>query len=177
MYCTVVTNPVLHYGHSLHFRFNIKKDDYPAVMLFKKAEDGDDVEEFKFSGQDFSAANLKNFLRQKTGVYLPLAGCIESMDSVADKMLGADKKEWDSILKEAEAEAAKVPEKSRKRAETYVKIIKKMISDGEDFVKKETERTKKLLDGKITEAKKTELQEKVNILRSFTRTGVQKDEL
>ncbi len=159
-------------------RYGIKKDDYPAVMLFKRAKDGsDEVEEFQFAGEDFTAANLKNFLRQKTGVYLPLAGCIESLDAVADRMLGADKKDWEKMAKEAEEEAAKVPEKSRKRAETYVKIVRKIISDGEEFVKKETDRTKKLLDGKITEAKRTELQEKINILRSFTRVEEKKDEL
>ena len=34
---------------------------------------------------------------------------------------------------------------------------------------KETERTKKMMDGKISDAKKRELQEKINVLRSFTK--------
>lgn len=37
------------------------------------------------------------------------------------------------------------------------------------FVPKETERTKKMMDGKMSDAKKKELQEKINVLRSFTK--------
>ena len=66
-----------------------------------------------------------------------------------------------------------------RRAENYVKILKKIKSDGIAFVEKETERTKKMMDGKISEAKKKELQEKVNVLRSFTKQdeAKAKDEL
>ncbi len=127
----------------------------------------DKGDEWRFDGDgEFTAANLKSFLRQKTGVYLPLAGCIESMDLLAAKMVeaGADA---DGLVKEAEAEAAKVPEKNKRRADIYVKIMRKIAAEGTGFAEKEAARTKKLLEGKITEAKKTELQEKLNILRSF----------
>lgn len=46
--------------------------------------------------------------------------------------------------------------------------MKKVISDGLDFIPKETARTKKLLEGKITDLKKTDLQQKLNVLRAFT---------
>ena len=47
--------------------------------------------------------------------------------------------------------------------------MKKIKADGIPFVPKETERTKKMMDGKISDAKKKELQEKINVLRSFTK--------
>ena len=47
--------------------------------------------------------------------------------------------------------------------------MKKIKGDGMAFVPKETERTKKMMEGKISEAKKKELQEKINVLRSFTK--------
>ena len=56
-----------------------------------------------------------------------------------------------------------------RRAENYVKIMKKIKADGMPFVPKETERTKKMMDGKMSDAKKKELQEKINVLRSFTK--------
>ena len=54
-----------------------------------------------------------------------------------------------------------------------------VVSEGslDEFISKETGRTRKLLDGKLTEAKKQELQEKLNVLRSFTRQEKKKDEL
>ena len=47
--------------------------------------------------------------------------------------------------------------------------MRKIKADGIPFVAKETERTKKMMDGKISETKKKELQEKINVLRSFTK--------
>jgi len=147
-------------------------------MAFKRFGSGPNdykVEHARFkpgSDKDFKAENIKSFLRQHTGIYLPLAGCIESLDEMADRLLATeDKKEWEKILKEAETEAAKVGaegEKQKKRADLYVKIIKKIISDGLSFAEKEVERTKKLLEGRITDTKKAELGEKINILRSFS---------
>jgi len=165
----------LQYGNPYFtFRFDVDKDDYPVVLAFKRNADGQ-VEQARFrpaSDKEFKAEGIKSFLRQHTGIYLPLAGCIESLDALADKILATqDKDMWAKIMKEAEAEAAKLGgegEKQRKRADLYVKIMKKIISDGLGFAEKESARTKKLLEGKITEAKKAELGEKINILRSFT---------
>ncbi len=135
-------------------------------MMFVNKE-GSEREEFKFVGE-FKNENLKSFIRQNTGIYMPLTGCIEEFDHLADKIVnGADAAK---VLKEAETQLGKTKEeKQKKRAENYVKIIKKIKADGLGFVEKETERTKKMLDEKISEAKKKELQEKVNVLRSFTK--------
>jgi endoplasmic reticulum protein 29 len=160
-------------------RFNVDKDDFPVILAFKRTGAGPadyKIESARFkpeSDKEFKAENIKSFLRHHTGIYLPLAGCIESLDGLADRILATDdKKEWEKVVKEAESEAAKVGaegEKQKKRADLYVKIMKKIVSDGLSFIEKETARTNKLMEGKITEAKKGELAEKVNILRSFTK--------
>lgn len=53
--------------------------------------------------------------------------------------------------------------------------MKKVIENGKDFLKQETDRIGKLLKGKLASAKKSELQSKLNIIRAFT--VPRKDEL
>lgn len=43
----------------------------------------------------------------------------------------------------------------------------KIIETGDDFINTEQQRLKKLLDGKISEEKKKQLQIRTNILQSF----------
>ncbi len=158
-------------------RFDIKKDEYPVVMIFIRQKEGE-PEAHRFAGE-FNSESLKSFLRQHTGVYLPLQGCLEQFDRFADRLLEAKGDQRAQVVKEAEQAVKELKdEKKKKRAELYVKIMNKIVGDYE-FVTKESERTKKLLEGKLTEAKKTELQEKINVLRSFTRQPekTDKDEL
>ena len=101
---------------------------------------------------------------------MPLPGCVEEYDLLADKMLEASTKpNRETVLRAMEAALAKTTdEKTKKRGDLYQKIMKKIVSDGPEFVAKETARTKKMMEGKIAEAKKKELSEKINVLRSFT---------
>ena len=119
---------------------------------------------------EFNSENLKNFLRQNSGIYMPLPGCLEKFDNLADKLTKAESKtDKEKILKEAEkAVEALENESDKKKAGRYVKIMSKIITEGQSFVGKETKRTDKMMEGKIADAKKKELAEKINILRSFT---------
>lgn len=111
---------------------------------------------------------------------MPLLGCIEEFDILADRLsANLDKEEKKNIVREAEDEWDKVEGgKAQKRAEIYVKIMRKFVNDGHEFIKKETERVRKLMDGKITKEKKEEMQERINILKSFTKEDTTvKDEL
>lgn len=160
-------------------RYKIVKEDYPVVMIFVKNDKTGEVEASKFAGE-FKSANLKNFLRQKSGVYLPLPGCLEEFDNLADQFMSTTELSIkQQTYKNAEAKAQRISnDKKQKRAETYVKYMKKIISDGDEFLSKESARIKKLLAGKITDTKKKELEEKTNVLRSFAREESKtKDEL
>ena len=53
----------------------------------------------------------------------------------------------------------------------------KIVSEGDSFIDKETTRVKKIMDdGKISEAKKKQLEQRINILNVF-RNQKSKDEL
>ena len=61
-------------------------------------------------------------------------------------------------------------EAKSKKADIYMKIMHKIISEGEVFIDKELKRVKKIMDdGKISDAKKKQLEQRINILKSFTR--------
>ena len=54
-----------------------------------------------------------------------------------------------------------------KKAEIYVKIMRKVSSEGAAFATSEIERIKKVLDGKLSAAKKLQMEQRINVLKSF----------
>ena len=59
-----------------------------------------------------------------------------------------------------------------------MKIMRKIEEVGEGFIAKEEARVKKILTGKVNKEKKEELEERVNILKSFSSAKPEdKDEL
>ena len=144
------------------------------MMVFVRDPETLKVSEHKFAG-DFKVASLKSFIRQKSGVYLPLPGCLEAFDKLADRLMKATTaKDREAIIKEAE-EAKTKATGATANAEMYVKVMKNVAKDT-DFVPKEIARVRKLLKGKLTPVKKAELGEKINVLRSFLRDGEKVDE-
>ena len=81
------------------------------------------------------------------------------------------------LVVEAEKTRDKLDDDKKKKAEIYIKIMHKIVSEGENFIEKETTRVKKIMnDGKISESKKKQLEQRINILKSFPRQK-SKDEL
>merc|ERR1711884_329894 len=99
------------------------------------------MEHIKFKGK-FTAEELKGFVRKNSGIYMPLVGCIEELDKLADELLAGKKEEMGVVIEKAEARVAKI------------------------------------LKGKVSKEKKEEMEERVNILKSFSsaKSG-DKDEL
>jgi len=165
-------------NEDLAARFEVKKEDYPAAILFIRGKEEGTMEHIKFKGK-FTAEELKGFVRKNSGIYMPLVGCSEELDKLADELLAAKKSEMGEVIKKAEAvwDQAK-GEKAQKRAEIYVKIMRKIEEVGEGFIAKEETRVKKILTGKVNKEKKEELEERVNILKSFSSAKSEdKDEL
>ena len=147
-------------------RFSVSKEDFPAVILFVHGKGGD-LQHFRF-GDKLSADGLKKFVRQKSGIYLSLPGCIEEFDKLVDRLLDGQE-DQQTVLKEAEDLWDKTHgPKMAKREDIYVKLMRKVVSSGAKFISKEYQRVTKLLGGKISSDKKEELQEKLNILKSFS---------
>ena len=57
------------------------------------------------------------------------------------------------------------------------RIMEKVTQEGPEFVHKETERVKNLLNGKLSDAKKAMLNMRLNILSSFNKLRGSKTEL
>merc|ERR1711976_44876 len=158
-------------------RFGVKKEDFPVVILFvMDTQRGKVIDQHRFN-DEFKADNIKTFIRQKSGIYLPRPGCLEEFDNLADKLMTiTDPGAKGKIIVEAETIKDKLNEDKVKKAEIYIKIMHKVVSEGEVFIAKETERVTKLIDGKISDGKKKQLEQRINILKSFARQKT-KDEL
>ena len=69
-------------------KYGVKKEDFPALFVFHKNKQTGEIEHHKFTDEDdFKADTIKTFIRQKTGIYLPLPGCIEEFDNFAIRLL------------------------------------------------------------------------------------------
>mmetsp|Transcript_23391 Transcript_23391/g.54398 ORF Transcript_23391/g.54398 Transcript_23391/m.54398 type:complete len:269 (+) Transcript_23391:80-886(+) len=183
--------PVEEYGDKinddLRERFGLAVDEFPVYLLFsengkkkvrfegfpdpsaRKPATWDDEEDGEWEPpmmEEINAENLLLWLRMN-GVKMPSIGTIHELDQLAQKFMakGGDKA---SILKEAEA-LAKGDYQNDRKAPMYTKIMQKVIEKGNDYVAGETARVKKLLAGKITEDKKSELTDKTKILDVFAR--------
>ena len=129
---------------------------------------------------EFTEENLKSFVKQKSGVYLPLAGCLEEFDNFAAKLMGAESAgEKGKAMAEAENALTSTPSGDKSKAEIYVKIMRKVVRDGLEVPMKEIARIKKVLEGgKISDDKKLSMKHRLNVLRAFTQTQeVKRDEL
>lgn len=107
---------------------------------------------------------LSNF---SAGLWLGLPSCLEDFDSlVAEFHKTSDDKKPD-LIKRAEELANKYEsEKEKKSAEIYMKTMKKLV-ETPNFVDTEIKRVEKLKAGKVSDNKKEQLNNRLNILTSF----------
>ncbi|XP_050308493.1 endoplasmic reticulum resident protein 29 [Anthonomus grandis grandis] len=153
-----------HDNQKLGERFGImSKKDWPALRLFVKGED----EPFSMNNNHvWNVDEIKKFIKEHSNVYLGLTGCSQSFDRLAGEFAGAIDKE--AILKLAEKTAEGLTNENEKRtAAIYIKYMKKAL-EKETFVEDEKKRLKKIMESKIKEEKKQDLQVRSNILSSFT---------
>mmetsp|Transcript_51639 Transcript_51639/g.122904 ORF Transcript_51639/g.122904 Transcript_51639/m.122904 type:complete len:241 (-) Transcript_51639:64-786(-) len=145
----------------LRERFNIAKEDFPVYYFFKSG----DKAGAKYSGEVKSDL-LSQWLRTDFGVKVPRFGTIAEMDELVKKFFE------DGMSADQIEEAKKLADgayKQDKKASMYVKILEKVKEKGEEYVTTETTRVSKLMDGKLTPEKKTELSDKLKILGVFSR--------
>ena len=112
-----------------------------------------------------------------TGLWLGLPGCIEQLDKIVKDFTTASDDEKTKLLAKAEEESSKLTTESQKAsADMYIKTMKKVIEKGNDFIDTEIKRVEKLQSGKLSDKKKEQLNDRLNILASFS-MGIKKDEL
>uniref|UniRef100_A0A1B6C9M2 Endoplasmic reticulum resident protein 29 n=2 Tax=Clastoptera arizonana TaxID=38151 RepID=A0A1B6C9M2_9HEMI len=147
-------------------KYNVNKDAYPSIKLFLNGNS----EPLSFdSKSDFNANEIKKFIRSNSKVYIGLPGCLEHFDSLAVQFaLEPSKEERKKLLLKAEDlwDGAK-GNVEKKSAEIYVKLMRKVIEKGDDFLSSETKRVENILKGKVSKEKVQEMENRLNILQAF----------
>jgi len=97
-----------------------------------------------------------------------LPACIEEFDKLAKSFFLANDEEQKEIYKTTLAKAEEIKDKDEHdRARYYAKTMEKLLEHGNDFLDKELKRITKLSEGKLSELKKKQLNDRVGILTSF----------
>ncbi|KAK6636412.1 hypothetical protein RUM43_010073 [Polyplax serrata] len=145
-------------------KYGVKKDEFPVIKLFVQGK----TKPVTFTN-DFKAENIQKFIRQNSGVYIGLPGCLEEFDQIAmefSKQVSIEKKK--QLLRKMENLWDSATGKSnQKSAETYVKTMRKIIEKGNEFADSELKRIQNILKGKLSKEKQSEMQYRMNILQSF----------
>ena len=166
-------------NQDLAARYDIVKEQYsperqrPVLMLFQKDKaTGGALQHFKFSEEeDYDVDSIKHFIRQKSRISITLPGCIREFDLYAQMFLGsgnAGEKGKAMALAEKALLRFKHNGEEKFTADIYVKIMRKIVKDGNKFANIEMRRVKKLLSGgKQSDKKRMQLEQRINIIRSF----------
>lgn len=151
-------------NEALAKKYGATKDNFPVVKLFIKGK----KEPLSFDeSKGFTSDELRRFIRENTGLYLSLPGCVKELDKLAIEFIKAKKDDRKKILKKAEDQQNKLSAKDSAYGKIYKTIMQKILEKGDDFVQSENERVKKILTSKVSEEKKNELGIRINILQSF----------
>ncbi|XP_043218943.1 endoplasmic reticulum resident protein 29-like isoform X1 [Amphibalanus amphitrite] len=155
-------------------KFKISKEELPVVQLY--FPDGRPA--IRFTGSIKESA-LRRFVRS-AGVALPLPGTLPELDELAGRLVSAvgSSEPATALLEEAETLVDSAPGRRKDAARYYVRVMKEVMEKGHQFVQKEEDRLKALLEGKLSQKKRAEMEARLNALQAFTAPGLgEKDEL
>ncbi|CAG5135366.1 unnamed protein product [Candidula unifasciata] len=154
-------------------RYGITKEKFPAYRLFL---DGQTQAPAVFTGNAESADDVKNFVIRESGLWLGRPGCLEQFDKLVKEFLKAGADQRTAVLEKAELAVQQLTQESEKSAaDVYIKTMKKVLEKGDSFIESEVLRVEKLRSGKVSDKKKEQLNDRLNILTTF-QVGV-RDEL
>lgn len=85
-------------NEALARKYGATKDNFPIVKLFMKGKS----EPLTFDDSNgFTSDELRRFVRENTGIYLSLPGCVRELDIIAMKFMKAKAESKEKVLKEA----------------------------------------------------------------------------
>ncbi|XP_033234241.1 protein windbeutel [Drosophila pseudoobscura] len=165
----VATVGIKDYGElenkALGERFEIDDKKFPAILLFKGS-----VEQYiRFpSHLDVTLDNLKAFVSSNTPLYIGREGCLKEFNDAIKNYANLPDDAQLSLIEQLETQQEKLSKPEEKLSgKYYVLYMRKINENGYDFLEEETKRLLRLKAGKVTAAKKLELQQKLNILEAF----------
>lgn len=104
-----------------------------------------------------------------SGFWIGLPGCLEEYDNLVKQFFKAKDEDRQKIITSAEDKRINLSTDSeRAAAEMYIKAMKKVVEKGDVFIDSELERLEKLRSGKLSDKKKEQIGERLNILASFS---------
>ncbi|XP_067633716.1 protein windbeutel [Eurosta solidaginis] len=174
----VATVGIKDYGENenkqLGVRFNIDDKNFPGILLFK---DGKFDNFVRFPAHlDVTLDNIKSFVTKNTDLYIGRDGCLKEFEELVKKYANKADAEQLKLIEEAERlSKAYESEEGRASAKVYVIYMRKINEKGYNYVEDETKRLLRLKAGKVTDAKKLELQQRLNILEAFRVTKLTKE--
>ncbi|XP_011201151.2 protein windbeutel [Bactrocera dorsalis] len=167
----VATVGIKDYGENenkeLGLRFKVDDKSFPAILLFKAGK----LEQYvRFPTHlDVTLDNLKQFVTQHTDLYIGRDGCLKDFEELVKKYANKENAEQVALITKAEQMLQGVAgdETKSASAKAYLVYMRKINEKGYDYVEDETKRLQRLKAGKVTDAKKLELQRRLNILEAF----------
>ena len=103
----------------------------------------------------------------KTGLWIGLDGCVKEFDELAAIFTRNSGKDQLKVIQQTEDQIKKFDGEKASIGKRYLKVMKIVMQRGLEFVTSEEQRITKLLQEKITDEKRAELQRNLNILKSF----------
>ena len=156
-------------------RFNVDDKNYPGIFLFRQ---GEDKPLPLPSHMDVTLDNLKAFVSSNTDLYIGREGCLKEFNDLAKNFANLNDDEQKQRLQQSKQLKEKLSKpQEQSSAKTYATFMEKIMANGYKFVEEETKRLQRLKAGKVSEAKKSELKIKLNILESFRVNRLTKEEL
>ncbi|BFZ19113.1 hypothetical protein BsWGS_22152 [Bradybaena similaris] len=146
-------------------RYGITKEKFPAYRLYLN---GNTQEPVVFAANAENSDDVKNFVIRESGLWLGRPGCLEEFDKLVEEFLKASVDQRAVVLEKAEQAVGQLSQDSEKAsADVYIKTMKKVVEKGQDFIDSEVLRVEKLRSGKVSDKKKEQLSDRLNILTTF----------
>ncbi|EDV98393.1 protein windbeutel [Drosophila grimshawi] len=165
----VATVGIKDYGElenkALGERFKLDEKQLPGIFLFT----GSSENYLQFPAHlDVTLDNLKSFVSSNTPLYIGRDGCLKEFNDAIRNYANKPDNEQLAVISEMQLKAAELSlPQEQQNAKVYLVYMRRINEHGYNFVEQETKRLLRLRAGKVTTAKKLELQQKLNILEAF----------